>query len=171
MLKLFFITLEFPKDNEIIELLPCIICNRSFRPTLLQRHSAICEKTSKKRKVSFDSSKQRKQGTDMAAYLPSVKKTQNIKIEKSKTNWKAKHEELIRTVKVARGETNDDKFISSKPIDTEECPHCARNFGPKSYDRHVEFCREKSQRKFLEPVISQLAKERLEARTKVSMFN
>lgn len=107
----------------------------------------------------------------MAAYLPRVKKTQDIKVEKSKTNWKAKHEELIRTVKAARGEKNDDMFIPSKPVDTEECPHCARNFGPKSYDRHVEFCREKAQRKFSAPVISQLAKERLEARTKVGIFN
>lgn len=170
LILIFFIAIGFLKENEIIELLPCIICNRSFRPTLLQRHSAICEKTAKKRKVPFDSSKQRRQGTEMAAYLPHVKKTQDIKMEKSKTNWKAKHEELIRTVKAARGEKNDDNFIPTKPVDTEECPHCTRNFGPKSYDRHVEFCREKAQRKFSAPVISQLAKERLEARTKVSIF-
>lgn len=166
-----FVTIEFPKENEIIELLPCIICNRSFRPTLLQRHSAICEKNAKKRKIPFDSSKQRREGTEMAAYLPLVKKTQDIYTEtkQSKTNWKIKHEELIQAVKAARGE-KVDKYIPSKPIDTEACPHCARNFGPKSYDRHVEFCKEKAQRKFSAPVISQIAKERLEARTKVSIF-
>jgi len=170
---IFFFFIEFPKEDEIIELLPCIICNRSFRPTLLQRHSAICEKNAKKRKIPFDSSKQRRQGTEMAAYLPRMNKTQNpyIKVEQSKKNWKAKHEELIRAVKAARGENIDTKFIPSKPIDTKECPHCARNFGPKSYDRHVEFCREKAQRMSTAPVISQLAKERLEARIKVSMKN
>jgi len=154
-------------------LLPCIICNRSFRPTLLQRHSAICEKNAKKRKIPFDSSKQRKAGTEMAAYLPLVKKIQDVHIDikKSKTNWKAKHEELIRPVKAARGEKVNGNCMQSKPIDTEACPHCARNFGPKSYDRHVEFCREKAQRKFSVPVISQIAKERLEARIKVSMLD
>uniref|UniRef100_A0A2S2PI16 C2HC/C3H-type domain-containing protein n=1 Tax=Schizaphis graminum TaxID=13262 RepID=A0A2S2PI16_SCHGA len=159
---------EFPKENEIIELLPCIICNRSFRPNLLQRHSTICQKNAKKRKVPFDSSKQRRKGTEMAAYLPHMKKTQDayIGIEKAKKNWKAKHEELIRAVKAARGEKVDDKLIPTKPIDSEECPHCARNFGPKSYDRHVEFCREKAQRISTAPVISQVAKERLEARIK-----
>ncbi|XP_022169212.1 uncharacterized protein LOC111032985 isoform X3 [Myzus persicae] len=159
---------RFPKENEIIELLPCIICNRSFRPSLLQRHSNICQKNAKKRKVPFDSSKQRRQGTEMAAYLPHMKKAQDayIAIEKSKNNWKAKHEELVRAVKAARGEKVYDKLIPTKPVDSEECPHCARNFGPKSYDRHVEFCREKAQRISTAPVISQVAKERLEARTK-----
>ncbi|XP_025201486.1 zinc finger C2HC domain-containing protein 1A-like isoform X2 [Melanaphis sacchari] len=159
---------EFPKENEIIELLPCIICNRSFRPNLLQRHTTICQKNAKKRKVPFDSSKQRREGTEMAAYLPHMKKTQDayIGIEKSKKNWKAKHEELVRAVKAARGEKVDDKPVPTKPIDSEECPHCARNFGPKSYDRHVEFCREKAQRISTAPVISQVAKERLEARIK-----
>lgn len=152
--------------------MPCIICNRSFRPTLLQRHSVICEKNAKRRKVPFDSSKQRREGTEMAAYLPLMNKTQDvyIDIQKSKTNWKTKHEELIRAVKAARGEKVDNKCIPSKLIDTEECPHCSRNFGPKSYDRHVEFCREKAQRKFSAPVISQIAKDRLEARIKVNIF-
>lgn len=168
-----FFIVEFPKENEIKELLPCITCNRSFHPSLLQRHSNICMKNAKKKKVIFDSSKQRREGTDMAAYLPHLKKTQDVSInvEKPKKNWKAKHEDLIRAVKAARGEKVDEKFLQTKPIDTEACPHCARNFGPKSYDRHVEFCRERAQRISTAPVISQVAKERLEARTKVSIFN
>lgn len=156
-------------------LLPCIICNRSFRPSLLQRHSAICEKNSKKRKIPFDSAKQRREGTEMAAYLPHGKKNQDPYIdlvEKPKKNWKAKHEELIRTLKAARGEKVDDKLIiPTKSVDTEACPHCSRNFGPKAYDRHVEFCREKAQRIPTAAVVSQVAKERLEARTKVSILN
>lgn len=164
---------EFPKEYEIVELLPCIICNRSFRPTLLQRHSTLCEKNAKKHKVPFDSSKQRRQGTEMNAYLPHMKKTQDITVdaEKSKKNWKAKHEQLIKALRAARGEKPDDRLFISKPIDSETCPHCERNFGPKSYDRHVEFCKQKAQRMSTTPVISQSAKERLEARIKVSKFN
>lgn len=103
----------------------------------------------------------------MAAYLPSIKNTPAV--QKPKNNWKAKHEELVRAVKAARGE-KVDKLIPTKPVDTEACPHCTRNFGPKSYDRHVEFCKERSQRISTAPVISQIAKERLEARTRVSIF-
>lgn len=138
----------------------------------MQRHSAICEKNAKKRKVPFDSSKQRRQGTDMAAYLPSIKNTPDVyaAVHKTKNNWKAKHEELVRAVKAARGE-KVDKPIPTKPVDTEACPHCSRNFGPKSYDRHVEFCKERAQRISIAPVISQIAKERLEARTRVSIFS
>ncbi|VVC34396.1 Hypothetical protein CINCED_3A018987 [Cinara cedri] len=159
---------EYPKENDIIELLPCLICNRSFRPTLLPRHSAICQKNAKKRKVPFDSSKQRIKGTEMAAFLPIMKQKQDpyAIIVKPKTNWRDKHEELIRAVKSARGEKNDNKSIPSKPVDCETCPYCMRNFGPKSYDRHVEFCREKAQRRPSAPVINLSAKERLEARTK-----
>lgn len=106
----------------------------------------------------------------MAAYLPQIKKTNdaNIEVKKNKTNWKAKHEELIRTLKAARGEIVDDKPIT-KPVDTKACPHCARNFGPNSYDRHVEFCKEKAQRISTKPVINETARERLIARTKVSV--
>lgn len=108
----------------------------------------------------------------MAAYLPPMKKTHDLysNIEKTKKNWKAKHEELIRTVKAARGDKVNNTQILTKPVDSKECPHCTRNFGPKSYDRHVEFCREKSQRISTAPVISHLAKERLEARIKVNII-
>lgn len=52
--------------------------------------------------------------------------------------------------------------------DTERCPSCDRQFGPKAYDRHVEWCREKkaNQRIQNSPANVLLAKERLEARTK-----
>lgn len=107
----------------------------------------------------------------MAAFLPIMKKKQDpyAVVAKPKTNWRAKHEELIRAVKSARGEKVDDKYTPTKPADTEPCPYCMRNFGPKSYDRHVEFCKEKSQRRPSAPVINPSAKERLEARTKVSV--
>jgi len=107
----------------------------------------------------------------MAAYLPHIKNAQDacISIKSSKTNLRLKHEELVGTVKTAQGEKVNHQLITTKPIDSRECPHCARNFGFKSYDRHVEFCRKKAQRISTAPMISQVAKERLEARTKVSI--
>jgi len=110
----------------------------------------------------------------MAAYLPLIKNAQDayVHIKSSKKNWKSKHEELVGAVKTTQGEKVNNQLITTlttKPIDSSECPHCARNFGFKSYDRHVEFCRKKAQRISIAPVISQVAKERLEARTKVSI--
>lgn len=55
---------------------------------------------------------------------------------------------------------------SLNPIN-EICPHCGRSFGVRAYDRHVEWCREKT--KITAPTLSaqqHLAKERMQARTK-----
>ncbi|XP_044760664.1 uncharacterized protein LOC123318046 isoform X2 [Coccinella septempunctata] len=48
----------------------------------------------------------------------------------------------------------------------ERCPVCDRSFGPKAFDRHVEFCKEQKNRVQVHksPAVVQQAKERLEAR-------
>lgn len=51
-------------------------------------------------------------------------------------------------------------------IGNERCPSCDRHFGPKAYDRHVEWCKEKKSRIQQSPPNVLLAKERLEARIK-----
>lgn len=48
----------------------------------------------------------------------------------------------------------------------ERCPSCDRQFGPKAFDRHVEWCRERQARIQHSPASVRVAKERLEARTK-----
>lgn len=60
------------------------------------------------------------------------------------------------------------RSTSSFQSDTERCPSCCRQFGPKAYDRHVEWCKEKkaNQRIQNSPANVLLAKERLEARIK-----
>lgn len=64
--------------------------------------------------------------------------------------------EPIRSVKKSLG-----------PI-SEQCPHCERFFGIKAYERHVDWCREKSR---IQPQTGHgasfhAAKERLDARTR-----
>lgn len=49
---------------------------------------------------------------------------------------------------------------------TERCPYCERQFGPKAYDRHVDWCKEHKNRVIKSPANVIQAKERLEARTK-----
>lgn len=57
---------------------------------------------------------------------------------------------------------------SSFLADNERCPSCDRKFGPKAYDRHVEWCKEKKAHQRIQnsPANVLLAKERLEARIK-----
>lgn len=50
---------------------------------------------------------------------------------------------------------------------SEQCPHCERHFGVKAYDRHVEWCKEKTRLANQTNSASlNAAKERLAARTK-----
>lgn len=58
------------------------------------------------------------------------------------------------------------KIVSSISQAHERCPTCERQFGPKAYDRHVEWCKERQNRIQKSPATVLLAKERLEARTK-----
>lgn len=171
-------------DDIIVEdegptlLLPCIVCNKTFKPEVLQRHSKVCEKNSSKRRKTFDSFKQRVQGTDLAEFLPystlqkktpvSEKATSPMK---KSSHWKENHEAFVNAIRAARGEGPDaiggsgDSRSMIRPPDHEQCPYCERHFGKKAFDRHQEWCREHHSRH--PPVIaSSQAKERLEARIK-----
>lgn len=55
-------------DESVAELSPCTICGRTFNPTTLKKHVRICEKTASKKRKVFDSSRQRREGTDLASY-------------------------------------------------------------------------------------------------------
>nr|CAD7441517.1 unnamed protein product [Timema bartmani] len=158
-------------------LLPCAVCCRTFRPESLAKHAKICEKNATKRRKTFDSSKQRIQGTDLAEFLPilhAVKKTDKSPVKKTQSKWKEKHMEFVRAIRAARI-TDETRLggpgtqIASapppRPMDHERCPHCDRFFGPKAFDRHVDWCKEQKCRIPKSPA-SLLAKERWEARIK-----
>jgi hypothetical protein len=157
-------------------LLPCTICNRTFKPESLQKHIKICEKNANKKRKAFDSSKQRNQ--DLAEFLPVVpKKAEKSVPRKSQSTWKEKHMEFVRAVRQARGISEGPgkrslpfAVVQARRAVHDKCPHCERNFGPKAFDRHIEWCKEQKARIPKSPA-SITAKERLEARIKVSMLN
>lgn len=71
--------LEIKEDGEetqVIQiLLPCIICNRTFSPEALERHSKVCTKVNvktpwKPERGVFDSTEQRIKGTKVADFIP-----------------------------------------------------------------------------------------------------
>ena len=57
----------------------CPICQRQFNKDRLEKHQAICEKSSKKKRKVFDPVKMRVKGTESEGYL---RKLKNKKPEK-----------------------------------------------------------------------------------------
>lgn len=87
-------------------LLPCSICGRTFKPQSLEKHIQICERAAAKKRKPFDSAKQRIKGTELAEFLPKVAKKKIYQEDKiQSTSWKQTHDEFIRTIRAARGDT------------------------------------------------------------------
>lgn len=94
-------------------LLPCIVCNKTFKPEVLQRHSKVCEKNTNKKRKTFDSFKQRVKGTDLAEFLPfsSLQKRASVSEKtpspkKNSSRWKENHEAFVSAIRAARGISN-----------------------------------------------------------------
>ncbi|CAL8398249.1 unnamed protein product [Arctogadus glacialis] len=136
------------------ELTPCNICGRSFFPKVLKKHIPICQKSATKKRKTFDSSRQRAEGTDISTLKP----IKNLKAKdpppKKPSNWRKKHEDFIATIRAAKGITQVMKEGGPLPPpppptydpDYIQCPHCQRRFGQNAADRHIQFCREKAAR-------------------------
>lgn len=183
--------------DEIIELKPCPICTRTFAPKTLLKHVKICEKMTMKKRKTFDSSRQRREGTDLADFLP-----KNFGLPPSKQEPKTppkvtqpqtptpvakqfKRSDESRVSITKRGtigtptstqsalspSSNSSQKEKPKPVlnrlvpQSEPCPYCERCFGAKAYDRHVEWCKEKTRISAHKSNTSSVAKERLQART------
>ncbi|CAH4029981.1 unnamed protein product [Pieris brassicae] len=144
-------------------LMPCPICGRTFVPQSLSKHVKICEKMTVKKRKTFDSSRQRREGTDLEQYLPkNFGLPENSPfLEKSPPNTaKATPKPKPQCVRTA---------IMKPTADLQKCPHCGRAFGVRAFERHVEWCADKA--KILPAASAQApphitdAKQRLNART------
>lgn len=132
-------------------------------PQSLAKHVKICEKMTVKKRKTFDSSRQRREGTDLEQYLPkNFGLPENSPfLEKSPPN----------TAKPApKPKPQSVRSAIMKPMaELQKCPHCGRAFGVRAFERHVEWCADKA--KILPaapahppPHIAD-AKQRLNART------
>lgn len=115
-----------------------------------------------------------------------------------KTNWREQHEEFIKTVRAARGisdevdeskksRSSSGKFNSSDydpianglydapkkiPAGYIKCPTCDRNFNRKAADRHIEWCAEQAKFKRLRsPTQGGDAMAKFKARTSYKATN
>ncbi|XP_059608476.1 uncharacterized protein LOC132256220 isoform X2 [Phlebotomus argentipes] len=161
-----------------MDLEPCPYCGRTFVPSTLEKHVIICEKTATRKRKQFDSSQQRREGTELATYLPkSLTNGRESRVSPPKTNT-LRRGSHVRSPSVERrsstqslnslgresvGGTSRRRTIA--PPQADKCPHCERTFGMRAYDRHVEWCAEKAKLldKSTSPTVS-AAKERLNAR-------
>ncbi|KAM8731459.1 zinc finger C2HC domain-containing protein 1A isoform 1-T1 [Acanthopagrus schlegelii] len=143
------------------DLLQCHICNRSFFPKVLEKHTKICQKSATKRRKVFDSSRQRAEGTDIPTLKPIKPKSQSSSSSEKKaeppkkpSNWRKKHEDFIATIRAAKVVSQVIKDGGPLPPpppptydpDYVQCPYCQRRFNENAADRHIKFCQEQHAR-------------------------
>ncbi|XP_028623150.1 zinc finger C2HC domain-containing protein 1A [Grammomys surdaster] len=136
---------------QVGELLPCKICGRTFFPLALKKHGPICQKTATKKRKTFDSSRQRAEGTDIPTVKPLKPRPEP---PKKPSNWRRKHEEFIATIRAAKGLDQALKEGGKLPPppppsydpDYIQCPYCQRRFNENAADRHINFCKEQAAR-------------------------
>ena len=136
-------------------------------------------KESQKRRKVFDSHKQRAELEQVNGYpvTPPSRSTtasdDSKKANNKTSNWRAKHEEFLRTVRQARGEqvdtpvTNGDGQNPRVPVGYISCQFCGRNFSDKAADRHIQWCKEQKAR-IPRSASNTKALERMKVRTQVS---
>ncbi|XP_035789003.1 mucin-12-like isoform X2 [Anopheles albimanus] len=168
-----------PPPNLVLR--ACPICSRKFVPASLIKHIGICERVQTKKRKPFDSSRQRREGTELAAYLPKNFGLPHKTVSGSHEAIPVRKLSLSKTPTLERKEFAASTMSTSMPNSSstpkpalkrsmsqqnEPCPYCERCFGMKAYDRHVEWCREKA---LLSKNVNNnqsisAAKERLQAR-------
>jgi hypothetical protein len=74
-----------------LHLVPCSVCGRKFAADRVEKHTAICEKSQKKKRKRFDTIKMRVAGTELASYNLNRKKSASVQKQEKKSNWRAAH--------------------------------------------------------------------------------
>ncbi|KAI5642109.1 zinc-finger of a c2HC-type domain-containing protein [Phthorimaea operculella] len=164
-----------PQPSGPLPLSPCPVCNRTFLPPSLAKHVKICEKMAVKKRKTFDSSRQRREGlasangvdsgTDLEQYLP-----KNFGLPENSPFLEKSPPATAKPAPKAKTPSVKQVIKGTKPLtDLQSCPHCCRKFGQRAFERHVEWCADKA--KILPaasaptPAHIATAKQRLNART------
>ncbi|XP_049875637.1 uncharacterized protein LOC126373547 isoform X11 [Pectinophora gossypiella] len=173
-----------PEPSAPLPLMPCPVCSRTFVPQSLAKHVKICEKMTVKKRKTFDSSRQRREGlatpngetgsrltaissngTDLEQYLP-----KNFGLPENSPFLEKSPPNTAKVAPKPKASSVKNVIKGSKPMaDLQRCPHCNRAFGVRAFERHVEWCADKA--KILPAAPAQPpphiadAKQRLNART------
>lgn len=152
--------LEEANTNE--ELVPCGICGRNFRLSIIDRHEGACQAANKKRKV-FDSKINRLSGIEgmedvllqqqranrrggkaaqqQAAAPPASRGApRDADMPANKMpKWKLQHQQFQAALAAIKGNGPAPAMAESLD-DRVPCPHCSRKFAKESADRHIPHC-------------------------------
>ncbi|RUS83024.1 hypothetical protein EGW08_009212 [Elysia chlorotica] len=133
-------------SGSVASLAPCRQCGRKFAQDRLKKHQDACVKANRPRK-EFNAAMKRVEGTEMAKYVGKNKKPEP---PKKKSNWRAKHEEFIQSLRYAKKVTEYEKEGKdvrdlappppSQNLDLVPCPHCGRTFNETAAERHIPRC-------------------------------
>ncbi|XP_063780013.1 zinc finger C2HC domain-containing protein 1A isoform X2 [Pseudophryne corroboree] len=142
---------ELEENLPLDDLRPCKICGRTFILATLKKHIPICQKAAVKKRKTFDSSRQRAEGTEISLVKPIKPKPEP---PKKQSNWRRKHEDFINTIRAAKGLGQILKEGGELPPpppptydpDYVQCPYCQRRFNENAADRHISFCKEQAAR-------------------------
>ncbi|XP_036270247.1 zinc finger C2HC domain-containing protein 1B [Pipistrellus kuhlii] len=134
------------------DLFPCEVCGRRFAADVLERHGPICKKLYNKKRMPFNSSKQRLQGTYFLTVSVAVQsKSQPVR----KSNWRQQHEDFITAIQSAKQcalAMKEGRPLPPPPPafinpDYIQCPYCLRRFNENAANRHINFCKEQPSRR------------------------
>ncbi|KAK1930609.1 Zinc finger C2HC domain-containing protein 1B [Phytophthora citrophthora] len=147
----------------------CHNCSRKFNIASFTKHQKICEKVFSGQRKVFNMAAKRLEGTEaekLASEAKAKAKTsgggrkaplsateQPIKV-KNTADWKQKSEMFRNAMKASRDVTmalKEGKELppvmpSAPDPSLIQCEYCSRRFNEKAAERHINFCREKSQR-------------------------
>ncbi|GMF35868.1 unnamed protein product [Phytophthora fragariaefolia] len=154
--------------DAVEEMEQCHNCNRKFNVVSFQKHQKICEKVFSGQRKVFNMTAKRLEGTEAEKLAREAKgkssasgsrKTTLSATEKpikAKTaaDWKQKSEMFRNAMKASRdvskalkeGKELPPVMPSAPDPSLIQCEYCSRRFNEKAAERHINFCREKSQR-------------------------
>lgn len=166
----YFIQDEYPDESEDME--ECGNCHRRFNLTSFAKHQKICEKVFSGPRKVFNMTAKRlegipdaekvakkagKSGGSGAGAVGGSKKgvsAEEQPLKANKADWKQKSSMFRDAMKASRDVTKALKegreLPPVKPSAPDpsliQCEYCSRRFNDKAAERHITFCREKSQR-------------------------
>ncbi|XP_073961596.1 uncharacterized protein isoform X6 [Choristoneura fumiferana] len=127
-----------PEPPGPVSLIPCAVCGRTFVAESLAKHVKICEKMTVKKRKTFDSSRQRREGTDLEQYLP-----KNFGLPENSPFLEKSPPHTAKVTPKPKPQSVRTNIM--KPTaELQKCPHCSRAFGVRAFERHVEWCADKA---------------------------
>jgi endogenous inhibitor of DNA gyrase (YacG/DUF329 family) len=132
---------------------PCGICGRTFRRSLIPRHETACAKASTKKRKTFDMTKARIGEIEGAGdIIRQIKRNGGVLPEPAKKQlapgklpkWKLQHQQfqaVLKNVSGASGGVTGPPVMTHPDLDDRvPCPHCGRKFAEDTAERHIPKC-------------------------------